>query len=122
MVPDPAIRTIDAALVADGRYLRLVTRGRRTGRPRAVVVGFVEEADGSFLVAATDPNAAWARNLLHDGHADVAIADRVLAVVAEPLEGPDHALVVRSLILRYGTPSEGLGRGPSFRLRPLRRD
>ncbi len=117
-MPDPDIRTIDEALVADGRYLRLVTRSRRTGRPRAVVVGYVEEADGSLLVAATDPDAAWALNLLHDGHAEVAIADRGLEVAAERLDGPDHALAVRSLILRYGTPSEGLGRGPSFRLRP----
>jgi len=23
------------------------------------------------------------------------------------------------MILRYGTPAEGLGRGPSFRLRPV---
>ena len=121
-MPDPEARTIDEALVADGRYLRLTTRGRRTDRPRAAVVGYVEEGDGSILVAATDPDADWAMNLLHDGDAEVAIADRVVAVVAELLDGPDHALAVRSLILRYGTPSEGLGRGPSFRLRPLGRD
>ncbi|MGP1675164.1 MAG: hypothetical protein ACTS8Z_08130, partial [Candidatus Limnocylindrales bacterium] len=89
------------------------------GRSRVVVVGYAEEVDGSFLIAATDPDAAWAMNLLDDGHAEVAIADRVLAVAAEPLDGAEHALAVRSLILRYGTPSEGLGRGPSFRLRPL---
>ena len=26
---------------------------------------------------------------------------------------------IRGLILRYGTPAEGLGHGPSFRLRPI---
>jgi hypothetical protein len=31
----------------------------------------------------------------------------------------DAFLTKRGLILRYGTPAEGLGRGPSFRLRPV---
>jgi hypothetical protein len=39
--------------------------------------------------------------------------------VAEPLDAADHARTIRGLILRYGTPAERLGRGPSFRLRPL---
>ena len=30
----------------------------------------------------------------------------------------EHARAIRGLILRYGTPAEGLGRGDSFRLRP----
>jgi hypothetical protein len=47
------------------------------------------------------------------------IGTRRFAAVAEPLEGADHAAAVTQLILRYGTPSEGLGRGPSFRLRPV---
>ena len=50
------------------------------------------------------------------------IGDRSFDAIAEPLEGADHATAVRELILRYGTPSEGLGRGPSFRLVPLRQD
>jgi hypothetical protein len=39
--------------------------------------------------------------------------------IAEPLEGADHGRAIRGLILRYGTPAERLGLGPSFRLRPL---
>jgi hypothetical protein len=38
---------------------------------------------------------------------------------AEPLAGADAAHAVRELILRYGTPAEGLGRGAVFRLRPV---
>jgi hypothetical protein len=34
----------------------------------------------------------------------------------------DHIRAIRALIIRYGTPSEDLGRGPSFRLRPVVRD
>jgi hypothetical protein len=39
-------------------------------------------------------------------------------MIAEELDAPEAARVVIALILRYGTPAEGLGRGPAFRLRP----
>jgi hypothetical protein len=47
------------------------------------------------------------------------VGERRFAALAEPLDGADHARTIRGLILRYGTPAERLGRGPSFRLRPL---
>lgn len=97
----------------------MTTTGRRTGLPRTVAVGFVDEPDGSVLVAATDDATFWGRNLLADPACAVEIGDRRFAAIAEYLEGPDHAHAIRELILRYGTPSEGLGRGPSFRLRPV---
>jgi hypothetical protein len=48
----------------------------------------------------------------------VTVGDRSWDAVAEPLEQADAARTVTGLILKYGTPSEGLGRGPAFRLRP----
>lgn len=105
-------------LVAHGRVARLTTTGSRTGQPRAVAVGFIEEPDGTLLVAANGPDHGWARNLLADPRVTVEVGDRSFPATAEPLDGPDHARAVRELILRYGTPSEGLGSGPSFRLRP----
>jgi hypothetical protein len=89
--------------------------------PRPVAVGYVEEPDGSILVAAGD-GARWALNLLDRPEVAVDIGERRFRAVAEPLEMPDHARVIRGLILRYGTPAERLGRGPSFRLRPLAGD
>lgn len=115
---EPALDPVAAAMVADGRALRLVTRGRRTGRPVAVAVGFVEEPDGSLLVAAGRPDADWALNLLAEPRCRVAIADRTFDAEAEPLEGPEAGRAIRELILRYGTPAERLGSGPAFRLRP----
>ena len=50
------------------------------------------------------------------------LGDRSWDALAEPLEREDHVQAIRALILRYGTPSEDLGRGPSFRLRPVVRD
>ncbi len=78
----------------------------------------MEEPDGSLLVAAGSPDAGWARNLEADRHCRVTLGDRTLEMVAEPLEAAEAARVVIALILRYGTPAEGLGRGPAFRLRP----
>lgn len=105
-------------LVFSGTVARLTTHGRLTGLPRPVAVGFIDEPDGSVLVAAGD-DAAWADNLLADPRVTVDVGERRFAALAEPLEPADHARAIRELILRYGTPAEGLGRGPSFRLRPV---
>jgi hypothetical protein len=77
----------------------------------------VDDPDGSILVAAGD-RAQWADNLFADPHAEIEVGERRFAGLAEPLDAADHARAIRGLILRYGTPAERLGRGPSFRLRP----
>lgn len=110
-------------LVASGRFVRIETRGERSGRARPVTVGFVEEIGGpadTLLVAAGSRDAAWARNLLADPACHVTFGDRSFDAIAEPLGPTDHAVAIRELILRYGTPAEGLGAGPSFRLKPVR--
>jgi hypothetical protein len=81
-----------------------------------VAVGYVEEPDGSILVAAGTDDAGWARNLLADPRCRVTLGERSFDATAEPLEGPDFQRAIRELILRYGTPSERLGHGPAFRL------
>ncbi len=105
-----------------GKVVVLETRGRVSGRGTRTAVGFIEEDDGALLVSAGDAEADWALNLLLDPNAVAQIGERRWAVTAEPLEGADRHKTVRELILRYGTPSEGLGRGPSFRLRPIASD
>ena len=104
-------------LVAWGRVVRIETRGRVTGRQATAVVGFVERPGGSILVAAGSPRADWALNLLADPACRTTIGDLRRDAVARPLEGAEHAAAVRDLILKYGTPAEGLGAGPSFELR-----
>jgi deazaflavin-dependent oxidoreductase (nitroreductase family) len=99
-------------LVGWGRVVRIETTGRRSGRTIPVVVGFVEREGDAFVVA------AWARNLEADPRCRVTIGERSWTAEARPLEGREHAAAVRDLILRYGTPSEGLGSGPSFELVP----
>jgi deazaflavin-dependent oxidoreductase (nitroreductase family) len=118
---DAAVDEPDAIgdeMVAWGRAARIESRGRRSGLVRRAVVGFVESGDGSVLVAAGSASTAWALNPLADPSCLVTIADRSFPAVAEPLDGAEHAAAIRDLILRGGTPAEGLGHGPSFRLRP----
>lgn len=105
-----------------GLVARIETRGRVSGRPVAVAVGFVEDADGSLLVAAGDPDADWARNLEAEPRCRVVIGKRGWDAVAEPLDGAEAGRAVTALILRYGTPAERLGRGPAFRLRRSKPD
>ncbi len=107
-------------LAAWGKVALLETRGRTSGLPIVAAVGYVEEPDGSLLVAAGSPEADWARNLEADPRCRVTIEDRVSDMTARTLESEDAHRAVVALILRYGTPAERLGRGPAFRLRVLR--
>jgi deazaflavin-dependent oxidoreductase (nitroreductase family) len=106
-------------LIGWGTVVRIETTGRISGSSAAAAVGYIEEADGSLLVAAGSPDASWARNLEAEPRCRATIGDRTLEMLAEPLEPAEAAQVVVKLILRYGTPAEGLGRGPAFRLRPM---
>jgi hypothetical protein len=84
-------------------------------------VGYVDEPDGSILVAAGSLDRSWAANLLVDPAVEVEAGGRSFVGEAEVLDDrdPRRGRVVRELILRYGTPSEGLGSGPIFVLRPI---
>jgi len=108
---------VEDDLVARGRVARVETRGRVTGRTARATVGFVERPDGVLLVAAGSPHADWALNLLADPRCRVTVGAVTRAATARELEGGDHAAAVRELIVKYGTPSEGLGAGPAFELR-----
>jgi deazaflavin-dependent oxidoreductase (nitroreductase family) len=108
---------MEADLVSWGRMLRLETRGRISGRPAQAVVGFVERPDGLLVVSAGSPDANWARNLMDDPACRVTIGAASWPAVARLLGPGEHAVAVRDLILRYGTPSENLGGGPSFEIR-----
>src|SRR5688500_3614203 len=100
-----------------GKVLRLETRGRTSGRPVEVAIGYVDEPDGSVLIAAGSADADWARNLEAEPRCRVTVGETAWPATAEPLDGPEAHRAVRELILRYGTPAERLGIGPAFRLR-----
>jgi deazaflavin-dependent oxidoreductase (nitroreductase family) len=110
---------LEDGLVAAGRVVRIETRGRVSGRPAQAVVGFVEREGGSLAVAAGSHRASWALNLVANPACRLTVGDRTWDAVAVELTGPGQAAAVRDLILRYGTPAEGLGAGPAFELAPL---
>lgn len=106
-------------LAAWGKVVLLETTGRVSGQPRRAAVGFVEEPDGTLLVAAGSPASHWAANLLATPACHGTIGTVRRGFVAEEVTGADFARAVRELILKYGQPAEGLGSGPAFRLRPV---
>ena len=105
-------------LVEWGKVAAIETRGRSSGRAVIATVGFVEEPDGSLLVAASDAGSRWVANLRADPLCVVRIGTRRGPFIAEELDDADKPAAITGLILKYGTPSERLGAGPAFRLRP----
>jgi deazaflavin-dependent oxidoreductase (nitroreductase family) len=79
-----------------GRWgtLRLTTTGRRTGRPRSVIVGYLQ--DGPNLVALAmngwaDPDPAWWLNLQTQPEATVELAGEASAVRARAAQGAERS-------------------------------
>lgn len=117
---DPVVDELGEQLAGWGKVLRLRTRGRVTGRAMEVAIGYVEEPDGSLLVAAGSPETDWARNIEAEARCKISVGEVAAwrPANAEVLMGAEAQRAVRELILKYGTPAERLGRGPAFRLRP----
>ena len=108
--------TVGAQLADWGKVIVLETRGRASGHAVRATIGFIEEPDGSLLVAASDEQTNWARNLLADARCVVERDGVRVPHVARVLDREAHHVAVTGLILKYGTPAERLGAGPAFRL------
>ena len=122
-----------AAFVAKHRHGSRRGLDPRGGRPRRVGAGGPDRDDGARdrAAGAGDRGVRGARGRGAAGRGRVArrrlgaqpagVAGMpghggggVVGGDGGPAPGADHATAVRELILRYGTPSEGLGSGPSF--------
>jgi len=101
-----------------GKVVILETSGRRSALPRRAAVGFVDEAGGTLLVAASDAMTDWALNLMAEPRCVVEREGARREHLATALEGVARHHAVAALILKYGTPAERLGPGPAFRLTP----
>ena len=111
-----ADRSIGEELADWGKVALLETIGRTSGTPVTTPVGFVQEPDGSLLVAAGTDTADWAQNLRANPSCRATIGDRVAAYAAAEVDEGERGRAVVLLILKYGTPAERLGHGPVFRL------
>ena len=110
--------TLGEQLAAWGKVGLLETRGRVSGRPITTAVGFIDEPDGSLLIAAATEASDWARNLRANPRCRVVIESSTADYDALEVDDATRAAAVSALILKYGTPAESLGHGPVFRLRP----
>jgi hypothetical protein len=82
-------------------------------------VGFVEDDRGDLFVAAGSDTSDWGMNLRANPSCRATVGERVASYTATELnEGDERSRTLVSLVLKYGTPAEGLGRGPVFRLTP----
>ena len=108
--------SIGEQLAGWGKVALIETVGRSSGRPASAAVGFVEQDDGSLLVAAGADTADWALNLRTRPRCRATIGEATHDYLATELHDRGHAAAVTALILKYGTPAEKLGRGPVFRL------
>lgn len=114
---DSARDPVGEQLAAWGKVALLETIGRKSGKPVQSAVGFIDESDGSILVAAGSDKADWVLNLRANPHARATVGERTVEYEqAVELEGDERSATLVSLILKYGTPAEKLGRGPVFRL------
>ena len=87
--------------------LRLTTSGRRTGRARAVVVGYVEDGDDLVTMAMNgwrDPEPAWWLTLQANPNATVQTRDGIRTVRAHRAEGAER----ERLWSRWATIDDGL--------------
>ena len=108
---------IGEQLTAWGKVAMLETIGRKSGKPVQSAVGFIDESDGSMLVAAGSDTADWVLNLRANPRSRATVGERAVEYdQAVELEGEERSATVVAMILKYGTPSERLGRGPVFRL------
>ena len=113
-------QSIGDQLAEWGKVAIVETRGRVSGRLARSAVGFVEDDDGSLLVAAGSDTADWALNLRVNPTCRATVGERTAEYRAEEIEGQYRARALTELILKYGTPAERLGHGPVFRLSPAR--
>ena len=109
---------IGEQLASWGKVAMVETTGRSSARLVRTPVGFVEQPDGTLLVASGSEDSDWALNLRAQPLCRVTIGDETHTYVASEPDADERDRAIVELILKYGTPAERLGRGPVFRLVP----
>lgn len=110
--------SIGEELAGWGKVALVQTVGRVSAASVTAAVGFIEEDDGTLHVAAGSDSSDWALNLRANPQCRVTIGDRFATYEAAEEADDDRGRTVTQLILKYGTPAERLGHGPTFRLVP----
>lgn len=97
------------ALLTGALELHATTIGRRSGRPREVVLWFAARGDTLYVLSGGREDAHWVRNMQADPRLVVRVGDRWFEAIARSIEGTDEDPVAREAIAaKYGT--TGLGK------------
>ncbi|MEV4502138.1 SDR family NAD(P)-dependent oxidoreductase [Streptomyces klenkii] len=103
--------------------LMLTTTGSISGRPRRVPLLCHPEADGSYLVVASNSgkphHPAWSRNLLTTPQAAVTRFGRTVKVTATLLDGSERTAAWEHMV-KFWPPYEGYARSSGRNLRIFR--
>jgi deazaflavin-dependent oxidoreductase (nitroreductase family) len=87
------------------QYLYLITRGRKSGRPREIEIWFTHR-DGCFYVIAEYPTSSWVQNLRADPQGQVRVAGQHFAAharfVTPEIEPELHRAVTGLSREKYG--------------------
>jgi deazaflavin-dependent oxidoreductase (nitroreductase family) len=88
-------------LYAGGRLLLLTTRGRKSGKPYTIPLGFQTDAD-RFIIIAGSANPDWYRNLVADPRVKVEVGKESFEAIATPVTGEqrEHFLQVARKLLQ----------------------
>ena len=85
--------------------LRLVTTGHTSGRPRDVLLWYVDTKTGPVLAgtnAGADHDPAWIMNLRADPSATMTVEGVTTPVIAVFLDGEPHAAAWATLVAAHG--------------------
>jgi deazaflavin-dependent oxidoreductase (nitroreductase family) len=83
--------------------LILTTTGRRSGKPRAVPLGYMMENDSYVVIASyggSTTNPAWYLNLINEPRAFVQVKGHKVAVTAQKVEAADREQLWSRLIAK----------------------
>ena len=86
-------RTTFSTIVSGLPVVMLTTTGARTGRPRTMPVLALQDGRRMVVIASNygqRHNPAWYYNLRADGHADVRVGSRSVAMTARELAGDER--------------------------------
>lgn len=84
-----------------GRFLRLTHVGRRSGKPREVVIEVIGHDDGYLVCSGMGRGADWYRNLRATPRARIQVGRRVLDVRAEELSAEEGGEVMATYASRH---------------------
>jgi len=85
--------------IAREKTVRLVTRGRRSGQPRAVTIWFVV-VDGGIGLGTLNDERNWVRNARHSGAVELGFSAGSLRGRFADVTDPEHHQRIRTAMAR----------------------